>query len=557
MANIRSLMLSVSALFVAAAAAQAQQAVEVPRLDMAKRGQMVPADDPYAWKMKKASWSAQDEAEFAAFIQRIGSAVESGRCKKVDECMKSSANPFRSSDPKDFKYYSDCADWPYYARGYFAWKKGLPFTFVSATRLRDPNDPKKDDDRYARAGNKPARRTDTVATSDRLFPSAKHVLGKNLIDVVSSATLRMPIIPQPGEALSDFYAIPVNRTELRTGTALYSGDGHVAIVYKIEPNGVIKLVDAHPDNSLTLNEYGPRFQRSRAVHGSIFKNFRPIELVGARPDSEGNLIGGKIVIRGDNEIPGASYEQAELNFPTTSDYFLWVRQKMSAVALKIDVVEDFKSSLKNLCNLVAQRQDAVDESLRDGIDQKRPDTLPKNIFGAQGEWEKYSTPGRDVSLRINYKSTLDTLKYNVNALLAHKEGFSYNGNNLAQDLYDSYRTIAKSCPIGYMSNAGGPRKLDLEQIRLRLFKISFDPYDCVDLRWGDDTTGKQVCGEDMRWYNAEQYLRNLTSRQTEDFHGFDLLGLEKENTLKEVPFVWDTDIIAYLNKLASVSTPLR
>lgn len=531
--------------------AQAQSSVEVPRVDLQRLGQTVPGYDPTAFKMQKTTWSAQDEAEFVAFVQSIGTAVENRKCNTVANCMKSAANPFRSSDPKNFRYYSDCADWPYFARGYFAWKKGLPFSFVSAVRPRNANDEKKDDLRYTRDGNKPTRRIDSVASWDA-FPSATFIVGRSLSDAISTAMFRMPVIPQAGEALSDFHAVPVNRDAVRPGTALYSADGHVAMVYRITTDGIIKVIDAHPDNSLTLNEYGPRFIRSRSVQGAIFKNFRPLQLIDATPDAEGNLIGGSIRVLSDNEIPEVNYEQAKLSFPTPSDYFFWVRRRMAASDFKIDVLQDFKRSVENLCNVVGQRVHAVNTAIQAGMDDKpNPERMVKNIFGADGEWEEYSSPGRDISLRLNYKATLDSLKYNVESLRAGKEGFKYGGNNLAQDLFDMYRTIATSCPVSYTSRDGSVRKLDLEQVRVRLFQISFDPYHCIDLRWGDIEAGRRLCGEDMRWYAAEQYLRNLTERRTADSHDLSIEEMEAENLAKNQPFQWDTNIIDYINTLAN------
>ena len=52
------------------------------------------------------------------------------------------------------KFRSDCADLPYVLRFYFAWKRGLPFGYVSAVEPRGPTR----DFRYTATGNEAASR---------------------------------------------------------------------------------------------------------------------------------------------------------------------------------------------------------------------------------------------------------------------------------------------------------------------------------------------------------------------------------------------------------------
>ena len=79
------------------------------------------------WPVTKAAWTDSDEKENAQFIQVLGRST----CHRVDECLKIKENPYRVSDPPGIQYASDCADLPYTFRAYFAWKKHLPFGYVS------------------------------------------------------------------------------------------------------------------------------------------------------------------------------------------------------------------------------------------------------------------------------------------------------------------------------------------------------------------------------------------------------------------------------------------
>ncbi|HUO97523.1 MAG TPA: hypothetical protein VMU01_02580, partial [Rhizomicrobium sp.] len=77
-------------------------------------------------------WSDTDEKEFSAFVTELG---ESG-CNTVDKCLHDPRNPYRGTDPPGTVFESDCADLPYYLRFYYAWKRGLPFSFAAEVAPR-------------------------------------------------------------------------------------------------------------------------------------------------------------------------------------------------------------------------------------------------------------------------------------------------------------------------------------------------------------------------------------------------------------------------------------
>jgi hypothetical protein len=59
--------------------------------------------------------------------------------------------------------------------------------------------------------------------------------------------------------------------------------------------------------------------------------------------------------------------------------------------------------------------------------------------------------------------------------------------------------------------------LPLETVLDRLFAMSFDPYHCVELRWGAPAGSAELstCADDpvrRGWYRAEQRLRNQIDR---------------------------------------------
>jgi len=64
----------------------------------------------------------------------------------------------------------------------------------------------------------------------------------------------------------------------------------------------------------------------------------------------------------------------------------------------------------------------------------------------------------------------------------------------------------------------------------RLFTLSFDPYHCVELRWGASGEEREICPDSnpkLKWYEAEQRLRNQSDRTYDIQMGFDLDDLNR------------------------------
>ena len=88
------------------------------------------------WRVTKPEWSADDEKGYSAFIQRIGDS----KCETPDDCINSDANPYRGTDGRGINFNADCADLVYMLRAYYAWKNGLPFTYVTGVYARGGGD---------------------------------------------------------------------------------------------------------------------------------------------------------------------------------------------------------------------------------------------------------------------------------------------------------------------------------------------------------------------------------------------------------------------------------
>jgi hypothetical protein len=488
------------------------------------------------WRITQPSWTDENEYQFGQFVTKLGNAVENRRCATVTECLNSSANMFYGTDPGGLKLFSDCADLPYYLRAYFAWKSGLPFSQATGfvANPAGPEDFNKDI-RYSTNGNTVKYRKDILTKRNTLrrpvYPDAVSFLNTDLINTVSTAAYRM-IGDNPGTSYSDFYPARLDRTGIRPGTVIYDPNGHVAIVYRVTEAGRVLYIDAHPDNTLTMGLYTSKFMRSNPGQGAGFKNFRPLQLVGADYDN-GTYVGGRIEAADNRNLPAYGTEQYYGNSPDpggdwkkgqfvfkgqVTNYFEYVQLKLTNGEPVIDPLLDMKFEVIDICSSLKDRVAAVELARRDGIPLKQhPERLPVNIFGATGEWESYATPSRDARLKTSFVDILNQAQKAIQKYRAGDRTLRYNGSNLAKDLFAVYAQEATSCKFSYTTSNGQSLLMNLEAARQRLFNMSFDPYHCPEMRWGARKPQElQSCTDDQNkraWFDAERWLRNQTERR--------------------------------------------
>ncbi len=524
------------------------------------------AQNSSSWRILKTSWSSTDEKNFQAFVQRVGDLVEKRQCRTVTQCLNSPANTYRNSDPAGLRYYSDCADFPYFMRGYFAFKNGLPFSFASDMKRRSvPGNI--GDLRYSSHGNEVAKRFDVVTRNGR-FANAVDIFNAQIPNMTDSGNFRVNYQGNDtGPLFSDFYPVKIDREAIQPGTVLYDPNGHVTMIYKITDDGKAYYIDAHPDNSLTSGAFSIKFVRSSPGQGAGFKNWRPLKLVGATQTAQGHWVGGQIQGVPNKDLAHYGTEQFFGTVGKPSDwtqskytyqgrnvsYYEYVRLKLAKGDLRIQPVDDFRSTLTDLCQAVQDRVLAVDVAIKAGIHQKEhPARLPENIYGTQGEWETFSTPSRDAQLKVSFRDLLDQADGYMKKIRAGDPSVVYSGSNLPQELLDVYRSESQRCQMTYTNSAGQGVTLNLEQIRKRLFALSFDPYHCAELRWGASGGELATCpdGQNKRlWYAREQRLRNQHIRRYDIKMDMSLEELAQPTANNGVATPIDIDIEKFLQNL--------
>lgn len=506
-----------------------------------------------AWYLRKTEWTQQDEEGFSNFVQAIGS---SG-CRTVESCIRNPANPYRNSDPSSdiYKFWSDCADWPYFLRAYYAWKNDLPFVYtaeveplpltdeqrsqIKVGRIKEQND-----ERYSLNGNKPSRRV--VAPSMKTGMANFFRVQDGMQNTVNTATLRI----DPRTNYGDLYVPAVRPGSIRPGTAVYDSSGHVGVVYDVTADGQVMVFDAQMDKVHVSRRrpYSSDFyKRSRTAHGAWFQNFRPVVVDGAEFDAvSGTYVGGRARLLTNAEIGDFSLEMFgtttsngrtayDMDGKVTTSFQDFLRRRMSHRDLQIDVLNEFQIKLQTICDDFESRVNLVQGATTDGVAGKpHASRLPDTIYGGSGEWDLYSTPGGDVRRRDSVRMALQGAKELMEKVQAGDPEYIYNGSDLKADLINVARRNMQSCTISYANSQGEPIQLNLDQMLKRLPYMSFSPWHCIELRWGATSKSELASCPDirdtnkMRWYRAQQSLRNLPSRDTQMFTGYSLDELEKK-----------------------------
>ncbi|MBV9693663.1 MAG: hypothetical protein JO261_08180 [Alphaproteobacteria bacterium] len=413
----------------------------------------------------------------------------------------------------------------------------MPFSYVDGVSGEGG------DLRFTKTANRATGRRDIVDGGEGIDAPAAI---RHMLDSVFSATYRTDASETRG-VLSDFFSPAMKPGTIRPGTLIYDVNGHVAIVYKVDEDGRIFYMDAHPDFTVTRSVFGAQFGQSPARLGGGLKNWRPFKLVGFHRDAAGHLIGGHMAYAENDQIADFSlvqyagtepnpkldvkkarfvYDGAQLGF------YEYVRVAVSGGRMSLTPLYELQATMKTLCNDLNDRAQYVDLDIKDGISVKdHPRRLPDNIYGSNdNEWETYSTPSRDARIKAAFVQFYKDLKEMIDLWVKRDPRIVYDGLFLQKDLRETYAAQSKACPITYLNSAKQPVPMSFDDMMHRLFRLSFDPYHCIELRWGAVGEERASCPDQkmkLKWYDAEQRLRNQPDRTYDIQMGFDIDELNR------------------------------
>ncbi len=485
------------------------------------------------WRVTRDHWSEEDEQGFGRFVAALGAS----NCSSSQSCLRDPANPYRHTDKGFIDIDVDCAKLPYLLRAYYAWKNGLPFGYVSGVSGEGG------DLRFTKSANRATSRRDIVDRGNGInAPSAI----REMLDTVFSGTYRTDAGERKG-VLSDFYSPALQPGTIRPGTLVYDINGHVGIVWKVDADGRIFYMDAHPDYTITRSVYGAQFGQSPMRLGGGLKNWRPFHLVNYRKEGK-NLVGGRLKYAENDQIADFSLVQYIGTEPNPKmdikkarflyngqqlGFYEYIRVAVSGGRMDFNPIYELKATIKTLCNDLHDRAQYVDLDIKDGISVKgHPDRLPENIYGSDHlEWETYSTPSRDARIKTAFAAFYQDLKQMIDLWVHRDPRIVYDGLFLKVDLAKAYEEASAACTITYLSTDKRPVAMTFDDMMRRLFLMSFDPYHCIELRWGASGSERESCEDGkfkLRWYEAEQRLRNQPDRTYDINMAFDLDDLKRK-----------------------------
>ena len=436
-----------------------------------------------AWTARH-QWSDSYETEYSRWVEQLF--VD--RKGSLAACLRNpSGNSLYSDEDRNLSIYCDCADLPYLLRAYFSYKKRLPFSFNSSIS----------GGRYT-SGNQPGSRSSFLGYSS--FAS----LARAISNSIHSGFFRFAWDTEN----TDTYLCQVNRSSIVPGTVYYDANGHLLVVSSVEADGAVRFVDAHPDNSLTSKRFGEYLSRGYCTQGGGFRRWRHQEVSS----------GGSFTLTSNRNSRFFDSDQSQCQSSYHVDglalnYHQWVKRMLTAGSGRIDPVHELRQQLAALDEALQERVASVEAAIAQGIHRKaHPSSLPYNIYGTDGEWESYSTPGRDARLKAQIRGLCNLITQSVTAVAGgnHPYEFSGSASALVREYDALWQTSTANIQVRYSNSAGAKVTLNLGQIMDRLFKLSFDPYHCPELRWGDTEAASCPDGSDKRrWYDQEQRLRNV------------------------------------------------
>lgn len=410
-----------------------------------------------------AEWDAGQEKGFANFVYAIGLGNETKKCILLSACLNdSSVNPLKSAtdEPIGDLPYADCADVALQLRGYYAVKKGLPFQYVSSINWAKPGPPGAEA-QYADGVTPAGLRASTS------FNSMTDML-RVIADEYHTGMYRM----EGNVEGADTYTVDVNRDSVVPGTAYSDPNGHVLIVWKVDADGTVRLLQGHPPNFLDTTVLSTANAIGRP--GGGFRAWRTLKFAKGATPGTGSY----------SRVPNASMPNwsATAQYGHNEAYYDWVRDRLATVATPPAV--RFKSLAENVCRAAQTRVASVAAGAPYANGPMGP--LPPNIYGASGDWENWATPGGDAKLRKLFSEAAAFARKAAAANPANLAAFGWTGTRaaLGAALKQAWAETASQCGVVYRNSAGADVKLTLLDIESRLFDLSFDLYHCPEMRWG-------------------------------------------------------------------------
>jgi hypothetical protein len=466
-----------------AALACGKRRVEARRPEPAAAG-------PEQWAVRQ-SWTRYTENLYSAWIEKLVD-VPVGQAASWTPLHQVIRDPKRNilynhlgadedgpSAARAVVVQPDCADMPYFLRGYFSWKLGLAFGWRHCDRGSST--------RPTRCGalksnlsvtSEPARRGGVAARFSRFL--------RQHVGLVHSGSGRTA----PDDDETDLYPVALSRAALRPGTVYVDPYGHLLVLAKwidqdATRGGLLYAVDGHPDLSVGRKRFWRgAFMFSDQIQGGAggFKAYRPLVKRGGQIEALTNA-----EIRASRDYGNISDEQYKLGLEG-----FYERMDQIITPRPLPPAQAYRERLEALLELITERIGSV--QVGDDYHRKSRGVIPMpkgpKIFEYKGAWEDYSTPARDMRLLIAIEEVRQFPTKGRFALGADQARAAAR-----QEMERLFERFTKEKTFTYKRSDGKPWTLTMATLiaRRKHLEVAYNPNDCNEVRWGAEGEELKTC----------------------------------------------------------------
>ncbi|MCB9597429.1 MAG: C40 family peptidase [Sandaracinaceae bacterium] len=464
--------------------------------------------DPQVVWEPRFRWEADTEALFSAFVERLFDfpIEEELTWPNLSVLLQDRErnllfNHFGQMEEDRIPLRPDCADLPYFLRTYFAWKMRLPFAFRSCTRGRGGNLPVCEELRtpiWEHGRNDPVD-----AFREFILTQVKRG--------VHSASGRT----HPEDSTTPLYPVPMTREALRPGTVYADPYGHLLVVARWIPQGVdgygiLVGADAQPDGTVGRRRFWRGsflFDADTTRAGAGFKAWRPI--VYERREHTYRSLDNAEITAAAGYVPFSmqQYQGTTDAFYDTMEGLINPRA-LDPIQVQLSLIDALEESIARRIVSVNNGEDWV--ARNPGRTMEMPEDGA--IFQTAGAWEDFATPSRDMRLLI----AIDTVVGFPDAMRRNPARFGLSESDLDAAI-DRVRARQREelarRSFSYTRSDGAAQPFTLADVVARSagFEMSYNPNDCVEIRWGAPD-GSPEMGSCRRHAPSEQRSRMRSYR---------------------------------------------
>jgi hypothetical protein len=406
----------------------------------------------------------------------------------------------------------DCADLPYFLRGYFAFKMGLPFGYSKCSRGGGGHAPRCSawwNIHNLEPAAQPAQQAAAPGATPAPAPPASWVQSPDAAKRLGLATAFGRYLTGPvadgvhsgsgrtaaADDNTDYYPVPLKEGTLRPGTVYADPYGHILMIVRrlaqTETDaGLIFAVDGQPDGTVARKRFWRGnflFAQNPALGSPGFKRFRPI--LREKNGALARLTNAEI-----NKNPqygDFSLDQSRLG---VEDFYDRMEDVMSPSPL--DPVRAMKEAIAALEEQVKARVTSVENGRKFQNSGRGDASMPDGatIFETTGAWEDFSTPSRDLRLLI----AIDVVRGFPDRVARRPNRYAMPAgksvDEVKAELVGVLASELASRKFSYTRSDGSAWPLVLKDVldRAPALEMAYNPNDCVELRWGASDRSNEV-----------------------------------------------------------------